>query len=90
MVREQLQDAADSVRAASDAAADPETSERLSGLADQLETLATADRSPDHGRLARIQNAFDEVESSVNEETVEHIEQARFHVSAFRETIEGV
>lgn len=90
MTRDRLATAADHVRAAADAASDEAHADRLSGLADQLSSLATADRDPDHGRLARLLSAFDEVEAAAGDAVGDHLDAAREEISAFRETLEGV
>ena len=61
---------------------------RLTGLADQLDTLATRDRDPDHGRLARIENALTDLEAS--SDVAEQVASAHESVVAFRETVDGV
>lgn len=89
MAREQLQTAADTLADAADAA-DGEAAERLTELADQLETLSTRDRAPDHGRLARIQNALGELDADAGSALSAAIAEADDAIDAFRETIEGV
>lgn len=90
MARERLEAAAEHVTAAATHATDEAHAERLSGIAGQLDTLATRNRPPDHGRLARLLNALGEVEAEAGEAVVDHLEKARAEISAFRETIEGV
>jgi hypothetical protein len=90
MVREQLQEAATHLTSASEGAADADASERLADLADQLEGLATGDRGPDHGRMARIQNALSDLKAEVAEGAVADIDAAKDAISAYRETVEGV
>jgi polyhydroxyalkanoate synthesis regulator phasin len=89
MVREQLQTAASHLAAASEAAAD-DASERLTDLAEQLENLSTADRGPDHGRMARIQNALSDLKADASAEVVDEIDAAKGAISAYRETVQGV
>ena len=87
MVRENLADASDllaSVETTGDAA------ERLDGLAEQLETLATAERGPDHGRLARLQTALGEVKEQVDDDAAATIDEALEAIVAYRETVDGV
>jgi hypothetical protein len=67
-----------------------EAGDSLSDLADQLRELADRDTSPDHGRLARIQNHANDVKGDLEGEAVAAIENAHDHVNAFRETLEGV
>jgi hypothetical protein len=90
MVREQLQEAATHLQSASEGADDDAASERLTELAEQLDRLATGDRGPDHGRMARIQNALSDLKSEVAEEVVADIDAAKDAISAYRETVEGV
>jgi len=90
MVREKLRTAADHLTEASDAAGDEAAGERLTDLAEQLDRLATADRGPDHGRMARIQNALADLEGDVATDATESIAAARDAISAYRETVEGV
>jgi len=89
MTREEIATASDLLEsAAADAAG--EAGERLAGLADQLGNLATSDPGPDHGRLARIQSALDEVQSDVDDDTAAAIQRAYEEIHAYRETLEGV
>lgn len=90
MVRSELQDASERLESAAETCDDSDASERLTGLAEQLETLATADRGPDHGRLARIQSALAEIEADVDGDTQSEIEAADDRINEFRETLEGV
>jgi len=64
--------------------------DRLADLAGQLEKLTEADRGPDHGRLARIQTALDEIQQEVDDETAATIEDARTEISDYRATVDGV
>ena len=59
----------------------------MESLPDQLDTLATRDRDPDHGRLARIENALSDLEDS---DAGDQVESAHESVTAFRETVESV
>ncbi|MXR21509.1 DUF7553 family protein [Halobacterium bonnevillei] len=91
MVREDLRAASDHLRAAAVAATDPSLEERLYDQSDQLAELATADSGPDHGRLARITHALDELADAVDEDDAEsNIADARNSVESYRETVEGV
>jgi hypothetical protein len=65
-------------------------SQRLEAAADQLDTLAERERGPDHGRLARIENALDDVRESVGADATAEIDAAHDAAVAFRETVEGV
>ncbi|MFB6142154.1 MAG: hypothetical protein ABEJ30_02290 [Halorientalis sp.] len=89
MVRDKLESAADALARASDAAGG-DAADRLSDLSNQLETLSTRDRAPDHGRLARIQNALGDLREGADADVAEAIDDADDAIDAFRETIEGV
>jgi len=88
MTREELRDASETLAAVSDHAGD--AGDRLADLADQLETLATREKGPDHGRLARILNALSEVEEDAPATVADAIDEARERIVAYRETVEGV
>jgi hypothetical protein len=90
MTREELQTAAEQLTEAKDATDDVDARERLADLAGQLEDLATADKGPDHGRMARIQNALSELNDEVGAEATTAIDDAKDSISAYRETVEGV
>ncbi|TQQ80951.1 hypothetical protein EGH24_07285 [Halonotius terrestris] len=89
MVREELQTAADRLRTAAETA-DGDAVERLTGLADKLDTLATADRGPDHGTMARMQNTLNEVKDDIAPEAADAIDDAKAAISEYRSTVEGV
>jgi hypothetical protein len=89
MTRENLATASDLLESAAETASG-DAAERLAELADQLDTLATRERGPDHGRLARIENALGDLTADVDDETAATIDDAHDHVIAFRETVEGV
>lgn len=90
MTRDQLQDAADALRTAAQATDDGEHADRLGNIADQLDTLAEADHGPDHGRLARFENALLEVNESADDAVVEHVTTAHEHLKEYRSGVEGV
>jgi len=87
MTRENLATASETLESAADETTDDDAAERLESLADQLDTLATRDRDPDHGRLARIENALNDLEDS---DVSDQVGSAHESVVAFRETVEGV
>ncbi|MFB6140759.1 MAG: hypothetical protein ABEJ26_10035 [Halosimplex sp.] len=89
MTRQDLANASDTLESAAEETSDADAAERLASLADQLDTLATRDRDPDHGRLARIENALNDLEDQT-EDVAEQIRSAHESVVAFRETVEGV
>ena len=84
----ELADAADLLDSASEAASTG--GDRLAELSDQLDELAAGERHADHGRLARIQAAIDEVQPDVDDDVATTIEDAREKINDYRETIEGV
>ena len=89
MTREELATASDRLEsAANDAGGDAK--DRLSELAGQIDRLSTAERGPDHGRLARWQNALDEIKDDVDAATVETIDEALEAIVAYRSTVDGV
>jgi hypothetical protein len=87
MTRENLADASDTLESAADETGDDDAAERLASLADQLDALATRETDPDHGRLARIENALHDLADS---DVGDSVESAHESVVAFRETVEGV
>lgn len=90
MTREDLASASDRLESAADATSDGDATERLQDLAGQLDALATRDRGPDHGRLARIGIALDDLQDDVDDAVATEIDDARDDVVAYRETVEGV
>lgn len=89
MSREPLVRAGELLRTASESA-DDENADRLNGFADQLETLASRDRGPDHGRLARILTSLSEIAEEADDETRTTVEEARTEITEFRKGVEGV
>lgn len=89
MRREELANAARSLRQAAEAAGTASASERLEEQANQFETLAEADRGPDHGRLARHEHVLTEI-ADEEAEAAAHIDTALESIRAYRETVEGV
>ncbi|WP_181686914.1 DUF7553 family protein [Halorhabdus salina] len=88
MTRTELKTASEILESAADSAGD--NADRLADLADQLDQLAEADRGPDHGRMARIQTALDEIQQETDDETAATIEDARTEISDYRATVDGV
>jgi hypothetical protein len=87
MVRTELAEASELLESIE---ASGEAGDRLTDIAGQLDHLSTADRGPDHGRLARIQTALDEIQTEVDDEGATAIDEALEKVVAYRETVEGV
>lgn len=90
MTRDALATAGELLADAAETTEDDDDSQRLSDLADQLDRLSTADEGPDHGRLARIQNALHDLESSAGEDAAATIAEAHEHVKEYRSGVEGV
>jgi hypothetical protein len=88
MTRTELATANEILESAADSAGN--SADRLADLASQLDRLAEADRGPDHGRLARIQTALNEIQQEVDDETAATIGDARTEISEYRETVDGV
>jgi len=85
-MHDQLATASDRVASAAERAAD----DRLHDLAEQLDSLAQGERHADHGRLARIQSALDEVQTDASDDVAATLEEALDAIAAYRETLEGV
>ncbi|SNZ15461.1 hypothetical protein SAMN06269185_2492 [Natronoarchaeum philippinense] len=92
MTHDELADASDALKDASEAAATDELREHLHERSDALATLASKDRKPDHGRLAREDGVLRDVldDNDVNEDVSEHVETAREKIREFREDLPGV
>ncbi|QGN06075.1 hypothetical protein Hrd1104_01380 [Halorhabdus sp. CBA1104] len=88
MTRTKLETASERLDSAADSA--ETNADRLADLAAQLDQLAEADRGPDHGRMARIQTALDEIQQETADETAATIEDARTAISEYRATVDGV
>jgi len=90
MTRDELATASDLLESAADSTDDEDAAERLSSLSDQLSDLAVAERGPDHGRLARIENALNDLQSGASDDVAETIADAHDHVTEYRSGVEGV
>ena len=89
MTRNELHEAAESLQRAAEAEGDDAARERLREQSTQFESLATADRGPDHGRLARHEHILSGIAESESG-AAEHIESALESIREYRETVEGV
>lgn len=93
MTRDLLQQASDELRRASELAPGDAT-ERIYEQSNQLATLATADRGPDHGRLARHTNTLAEIADDLDDadasEAASHVREARTLISEYRKDLPGV
>ena len=90
MTREELSTASERLDAAAANTADDAAAERLSELSGQLSKLATADRGPDHGRLARIQSALNDLETGDAADVADSIDAADDAINEYRSDLEGV
>lgn len=89
MVRQQLREASELLREASERA-DDDLKERLYEQSDQLARLATRERDPDHGRLDRHMNALYEIAEETDGDLSTSVREARDAVGEYRKTVEGV
>jgi len=89
MTRDELAEAAEVLEAAAENAPD-EAADRLRSQARQLASLAEADRGPDHGRMARHQQALREIKATVDASIAADIEEADDLINAYRSTVQGV
>lgn len=90
MTRSQLQTASDHLSTAAEKTDEESQRERLTDLADQIETLAEADHGPDHGRLARFENALLEINRDASAAVVKEVTAAHEALKEYRSGVEGV
>lgn len=90
MTRDELTAASDALESAAESTDSDAARERLSELAGQLERLSTADSGPDHGRLARIQSALNELEDGDGSDVATQLSEADDHINDYRSDLEGV
>jgi hypothetical protein len=90
MANDELQRASDLLREAAEAVADADLEERIYEQSRQLAEQAAAERGPDHGRLARHQNALHEVIDATEGEVADLVERALDSVKEYRSGVEGV
>lgn len=90
MPREELQSASGDLRDASELTDDEDAAATLADQAEQFDRLATREQGPDHGRLARHENALTEVMDSLEGEALDLVESALASIRSYRETVEGV
>ena len=90
MTRDELSTAAESLERAAETADGEDARERLRAQSTQFDSLADADRGPDHGKIARHELIVPELAAEEGGETAEHIEAALESIRAYRETVEGV
>ncbi len=89
MTREDLAEAADSLREAAEAAGEGGASERLRDQSETFDSFADADRGPDHGQLAHREHILTEIAEDESEAT-DYIEAALESIREYRETVDGV
>ncbi|WP_440772112.1 DUF7553 family protein [Natronorubrum sp. DTA28] len=90
MTRPELENAAATLQDAAESASDDETRDRLENQARQFETLAEADRGPDHGKLARHEHVLTEIADDEGGAVANLVTEALESISAYRETVDGV
>jgi hypothetical protein len=90
MVRTELRAASEDLRAASDAESDGSLAAELADLADHMEHLATRDRGPDHGRMARHDRAMLHLIDDTEGDVRDRVESALDRLRSYRSTVEGV
>jgi len=90
MTRDHLQTVSERLESASAAASDDEAAERLAKQAERAATFATAERGPDHGQLAKMERIVQDVADDEGGEVADLVAEAKEHITAFRETVEGV
>ena len=71
------------------AAVDDEAADRLETPVDRVETALEADRTLDHGALARITRTLEEVAEEADGEAAAALSDATAAVSAYREGVPG-
>lgn len=87
MSTEHLRAAGEALDRAADGVAD---TDRARTLADTLRSLADRRSGPDHGRLARIENALAELRDGAEGDAEDALDETKAHVEAYRETVPGV
>lgn len=89
MARNLLNHAAGEVDAASEAVTDPDTRDRLAGLADQLRSQAEREATPALGALDRIHTKLREIQHYTGEPSAsEALENAQDDILSFLETLD--
>jgi hypothetical protein len=90
MAREKLQNASTALREAAAGADDADAEERLYDQSERMAELAAAERGPDHGQLARHENALHELIDATEDDVRASVEAALESVQEYREGVEGV
>ena len=90
MSRTELREASELLATANQGVEDSALTERIEGLANQLETLAEASRGPDQGRIDRIENALTEIEAELDGDARERVREAHEKLREYRATVGGI
>lgn len=90
MAREELRRAREHLRSAATESEDADRRERMETIANQLDRLSEADHGPDHGRLARFENALLEITEDAPDAVVEDVTAAHEQLKEYRAGVEGV
>lgn len=90
MESDHLDEASDHLRNAAIATTNEDHEQRLYDQSEQLAKLAASEDGPDHGRLARITHALDELSTELGADAAEDVAAAKASVEAYRETVDGV
>ena len=90
MTRQPLQNAAETLQDAAETTSDDAVRERLESQSEQFETLAEADRGPDHGKLARHEHVLTEIADEEGDSVANLVAEALESIKAYRETVDGV
>lgn len=90
MSRDELREASELLVEASEGASDDALTERITGLADQLDRLAEASRGPDQGRIDRMENALNEIEPQLDSNAKVRVRDAHEKLRGYRATVGGV
>ena len=90
MASEPLKQASELLRDAAAAVADPDIEERIYDQSRKLADAAAADRGPDHGQLARHQNALREIIEAAEGEASDLVAEALEQVKEYRSGVDGV
>lgn len=90
MTRDELESASDHLESAAKVAGDDDVSERLASLSEKLATWATADRGPDHGQLARVENRLHSLKDDADAALLDDVNAAHDLVQEYRSGVEGI
>lgn len=86
----ELTKASEQIESAASETTDDDASERLTELAGQVTDIAEGETEADHGRIARIQAALDELQSSLEDDVAATVDSARDKLSSYRKGLDGV